>query len=86
MTQFLFIYNPITGQYVTLPKVTREVHASINYFAIGHYYVHRYLKGICVNGVLYYAAASSMQPVIVCFDVRSEKFDFITCFRGWRET
>ncbi|CAL9218949.1 unnamed protein product [Arabidopsis halleri] len=122
------IYNPITGQYVTLPKVTREAHETINYFAIGydpinkqfkvlcitsvhhgtgagldthqhqvltfetgrrnlfwrkiqccrHYYAHRYLKGICINGVLYYAAATSMQPAIVCFDVRSEKFDFIT--------
>jgi len=122
------IYNPITGQYVTLPIL--EAHATINYFAIGydpinkrfkvlcvtsvhhgteeefdsqhqvltfetgrrnlfwrkiqcrrHYYAHRYHKGICIKGVLYYAATSMkpmLGPMIVCFDVRSEKFGFIT--------
>ncbi|KAG7600572.1 F-box associated domain type 3 [Arabidopsis suecica] len=33
--------------------------------------------GICINGVLYYTA-SATESMIVCFNVRSEKFDFIT--------
>ncbi|KAG7573240.1 F-box-like domain superfamily [Arabidopsis suecica] len=36
--------------------------------------------GICINGVLYYQASvniSSSISMIVCFDVRSEKFNFI---------
>ncbi|XP_020866223.1 LOW QUALITY PROTEIN: putative F-box protein At1g55070 [Arabidopsis lyrata subsp. lyrata] len=32
---------------------------------------------ICINGVLYYTASAN-DSIIVCFNVRSEKFDFIT--------
>ncbi|CAA7030989.1 unnamed protein product [Microthlaspi erraticum] len=32
---------------------------------------------ICINGVLYFRAKMRKSPVIVCFDVGSEKFDFI---------
>ncbi|ESQ33725.1 hypothetical protein EUTSA_v10009588mg [Eutrema salsugineum] len=44
-----------------------------------------YSQGICINGVLYYLASTStsrVSDVIVCFDVRSEKFKFIKpkCF------
>ncbi|XP_010512904.1 PREDICTED: F-box protein DOR-like [Camelina sativa] len=41
---------------------------------------HPKYEGICINGVLYYRASvdkSSNIFVIVCFDVRSEKFSFI---------
>ncbi|KAL1205014.1 putative F-box protein [Cardamine amara subsp. amara] len=34
-------------------------------------------EGICINGVLYYLAENYGGRVIVCFDVRSEKFKFI---------
>ncbi|CAA7061267.1 unnamed protein product [Microthlaspi erraticum] len=39
-------------------------------------------KGICINGVLYYLAKprgenNQYSQVLVCFDVRSEKFSFI---------
>ncbi|KFK34067.1 hypothetical protein AALP_AA5G098000 [Arabis alpina] len=35
-------------------------------------------KGLCINGVLYYRAASGdVSKMIVCFDIRSEKFKFI---------
>lgn len=41
----------------------------------------RYKLSICINGVLYYLAFSSSDsshaPVLVCFDMRSEKFKFI---------
>ncbi|XP_009135907.1 putative F-box protein At1g53360 [Brassica rapa] len=32
---------------------------------------------ICINGVLYFAAALGLSSMIVCFDIRSEKFSFI---------
>ncbi|XP_010495445.1 PREDICTED: F-box protein At1g31080-like [Camelina sativa] len=41
-------------------------------------------KGICINGVLYYLAKRLEETdfVVVCFDVRSEKFKFVdaSCF------
>ncbi|CAA7061281.1 unnamed protein product [Microthlaspi erraticum] len=36
-----------------------------------------YSKEICINGVLFYLARHNGSRVIVCFDVRSEKFNFI---------
>ncbi|ESQ30910.1 hypothetical protein EUTSA_v10012302mg, partial [Eutrema salsugineum] len=38
-----------------------------------------YTQEICINGVLYYLAVQihEMSSLIVCFDVRSEKFNFI---------
>ncbi|KAF3543270.1 hypothetical protein DY000_02001884 [Brassica cretica] len=43
---------------------------------IPHY---SYVKGICINGVLYYRSvrAYTHDSVIVCFDARSEEFSFI---------
>ncbi|KAJ4891429.1 F-box protein DOR [Raphanus sativus] len=36
------------------------------------------LTSICINGVLYYTArGSSVDDMIVCFDVRSEKYSFV---------
>ncbi|CAL9218189.1 unnamed protein product, partial [Arabidopsis halleri] len=49
-------------------------------------------KGICINGVLYYLAIRKYETfndegpyVIVCFDVRSEKFKFVDakCCGKW---
>ncbi|ESQ33673.1 hypothetical protein EUTSA_v10009740mg [Eutrema salsugineum] len=34
-------------------------------------------EGICINGVLYYLAKGDTSDLIVCFDVRSEKYKFI---------
>lgn len=42
-----------------------------------HYSLH---KGVCINGVLYYVATINRfleDSMVVCFDVRSEKFRFI---------
>ncbi|ESQ33724.1 hypothetical protein EUTSA_v10009427mg [Eutrema salsugineum] len=36
-----------------------------------------YSTRICINGVLYYLAVNDTSELIVCFDVRSEKFKFI---------
>ncbi|XP_010444605.1 PREDICTED: F-box protein At5g65850-like [Camelina sativa] len=46
--------------------------------------IHR-LSNICINGVLYYPATdmSSTDDIIVCFDVSSEKFRFITAIQGF---
>ncbi|CAA7054684.1 unnamed protein product [Microthlaspi erraticum] len=38
---------------------------------------HRMFDEICINGVLYFRAKMRQSSVIVCFDVRSEKFSFI---------
>lgn len=41
-------------------------------------YVHqKHKKGICINGILYFAAQKNTTNVIACFDVKSEKFRFI---------
>ncbi|XP_010445944.1 PREDICTED: F-box protein At3g57590-like [Camelina sativa] len=46
--------------------------------------LHPFNKGICINGVLFYLAKRLREPgfVVVCFDVRSEKFKFVdaSCF------
>ncbi|XP_019099596.1 PREDICTED: F-box protein At2g16450-like [Camelina sativa] len=34
-------------------------------------------EGICINGVLYYIGYTASTWIIVCFDLRSEKFTFI---------
>ncbi|KAH0881445.1 hypothetical protein HID58_068839 [Brassica napus] len=34
-------------------------------------------EGLCINGVLYYTAVSSSVRMLVCFDVRSEKYSFV---------
>lgn len=34
-------------------------------------------RGICIDGVLYYLAYSAGDCMIVCFNVRSEKFSYI---------
>ncbi|XP_023640387.1 F-box protein DOR-like [Capsella rubella] len=44
-------------------------------------------NGICINGVLYYKAADNMyseDSMVVCFDVRSEKFRFIEGLDNFR--
>ncbi|CAA7048296.1 unnamed protein product [Microthlaspi erraticum] len=51
-----------------------KIHCSLNHFPM-------YEDGICINGVLYYLASRKKKDylpcLIVCFDVRSEKFKFI---------
>ncbi|ESQ30576.1 hypothetical protein EUTSA_v10011995mg [Eutrema salsugineum] len=53
----------------------RKIHCPLNHFPSS--------EGICINGVLYYLAEYSAEQrdgtcyMIVCFDVRSEKFKFI---------
>ncbi|ESQ33723.1 hypothetical protein EUTSA_v10009437mg [Eutrema salsugineum] len=42
-----------------------------------HYPYLAWSKRICINGVLYYVAEHDTSELIVCFDVRSEKFKFI---------
>ncbi|CAN7093490.1 unnamed protein product, partial [Brassica rapa subsp. narinosa] len=43
-----------------------------------------YRKGICINGILYYAAHNNFINVIACFNVKSEKFRFIQIdFNFW---
>ena len=34
-------------------------------------------EGLCINGVLYYTAVSNSVRMLVCFDVRSEKYSFV---------
>ncbi|XP_010480790.1 PREDICTED: F-box protein At3g57590-like [Camelina sativa] len=110
------ICNPLTGQYVILPKLRANSQASsffgfdpvdkqykvllmngmVNNKTAYHIltlgtgimrwreiqcpFTHQpFAKGICINGVLYYLAepTDNSSTVIVCFDVRSEKFKFI---------
>lgn len=49
----------------------RRIHCPLNHFPTH--------EGVCINGVLYYLGIrlGVWAPVIVCFDVRSEKFKFI---------
>ncbi|ESQ30514.1 hypothetical protein EUTSA_v10012279mg, partial [Eutrema salsugineum] len=72
-------YDEIGFQYEILTLGTgivlwRKIHCSLNHFP-GHYLP----KGICINGILYYLAEQKDETcyMIVCFDVRSEKFKFI---------
>ncbi|KAL0796058.1 hypothetical protein Bca101_067435 [Brassica carinata] len=41
------------------------------------HFPHKFRKGICINGILYYVAHNNFTKVIACFDVRSEKFRLI---------
>ncbi|ESQ30526.1 hypothetical protein EUTSA_v10012205mg [Eutrema salsugineum] len=56
----------------------RKIHCPLNHFP------NRSSEGICINGILYYLGeyifsdkAYERRYVLVCFDVRSEKFKFI---------
>ncbi|CAA7042844.1 unnamed protein product [Microthlaspi erraticum] len=121
------ISNPITGEYLTLPKLLLEMESSytagekIAGISLGYDPINKRFKvlcmtssleerpnthqvltlesgkrlwrkikckfhfmrnkrvgdGICINGVLYLGAKMGESSVIVCFDVRSEKFGFI---------
>ncbi|CAN6888453.1 unnamed protein product [Brassica oleracea var. botrytis] len=39
-------------------------------------------EGLCINGVLYYTAVSNSVQMLVCFDVRSEKYSFVKSPEG----
>ncbi|KAJ4896702.1 F-box protein DOR [Raphanus sativus] len=64
--------NAISDQHQVLTLETdkmswRTIHCGIPHFPIS--------GGVCINGVLYYIATED--SMIVCFDVRSEKYTFI---------
>ncbi|XP_023644564.1 putative F-box protein At1g61060 [Capsella rubella] len=77
------VSNPITGESVTSPRLKTDGIEAKTYF--GYDPTGNKFKipccisysplndGVCINGVLYYAG----NYMIVCFNVRSEKFDFI---------
>ncbi|KAL1195297.1 F-box protein [Cardamine amara subsp. amara] len=51
----------------------RKIECCLPYYLLYNY-------GICIDGVLYYPAATNIYEdvsIIVCFDVRSEKFSFV---------
>ncbi|CAN7014954.1 unnamed protein product, partial [Brassica oleracea var. botrytis] len=56
------VCNPVTGEFITLPEMKATLQVS---------------RGICIDGVLYYLAASEVDYMIVYFNVRSEKFSYI---------
>ncbi|XP_010485320.1 PREDICTED: F-box protein At5g65850 [Camelina sativa] len=91
-----FVYEPIEKQFKVLLSYPIDEHLVLT-LGTGElswrkiecskpHYIPR-LSEICINGVLYYPAtdSSSWKYVIVCFDVSSEKFRFITAMEDFIE-
>ncbi|KAL1192537.1 putative F-box protein [Cardamine amara subsp. amara] len=82
-------FDPIDNQFKVLLSMdckinnhilTLGTHEKMRWRNIKYPLAHKPLcKGICINGVLYYLARSfgARSDMIVCFDVRSEKFKFV---------